>query len=225
LAAAKGHRGVLKLLYEHCPDLLFLRNHGQGYTALHFAVMDGHVQAGRYLSKVMHKVASLFSSQPSSIIKQKTKSTKHKEEDEDEDESLVEGTDERLKAQGVNVRAIKDGSTALHFAASRGDSTLVATLLKRGADPRIQTRSSGWSALHYAAACGSPECCTLLVESLAEDRKALQKLLHCVNNKRLRPKQLAQLHGHKDLVPLLSWRTHKHKHKSKRKEKEALGLS
>lgn len=57
-----------------------------------------------------------------------------------------------LAAAKDEVNALsRDGSTALMLAVSRNDERMVELLLGVGADPKVKTRSSGWTALHGAS--------------------------------------------------------------------------
>jgi ankyrin repeat protein len=57
----------------------------------------------------------------------------------------------------VNVAMGRRGLTPLHFAVQRRDVTLVSALLKNGADPTIQRRDTGETALMQCLAMGEDE--------------------------------------------------------------------
>ncbi|MYM22246.1 ankyrin repeat domain-containing protein [Duganella sp. FT135W] len=65
---------------------------------------------------------------------------------------------------GIDLEAkAPNGNTALMMAAFRQNKTAVLELLKRGA----QVNQKGWTALHYAAAAGSVEITTILLDKHA----------------------------------------------------------
>jgi ankyrin repeat protein len=64
-------------------------------------------------------------------------------------------TARRLLREGADVNAAQgDGMTALHWAALRGDTDLVAMLLYAGANTRATTRLGGYTPLHLASQAG-----------------------------------------------------------------------
>jgi ankyrin repeat protein len=67
-------------------------------------------------------------------------------------------------APGANVSQPQgDGMTALHWAADRGDTAMVAALLNAGADPKAVT-GSGVTALHLASGSGAIEGVSALLD-------------------------------------------------------------
>ena len=76
-----------------------------------------------------------------------------------------------LLDQGVNVNAAQgDGMTALHWAASRGDSALAGMLLHRKASVTAITRIGAFTPLHIAAQQGNAAIVRLLLRSKADAR-------------------------------------------------------
>jgi len=66
-----------------------------------------------------------------------------------------------LDQKGTDIEAkAPNGNTALMMAAFRNNKTAVLELLQRGA----QVNQKGWTALHYAAAAGSVEITTILLD-------------------------------------------------------------
>ena len=73
-----------------------------------------------------------------------------------------------LLNQGVDVNAPQgDGTTALHWAASRNDLEMTELFLAAGADVNAVNRKTGLTPLHRAVTSG-PEMITLLVKSGAK---------------------------------------------------------
>jgi ankyrin repeat protein len=69
-----------------------------------------------------------------------------------------------MAQKGIDLEAkAPNGNTALMMAAFRKDKTAVLELLQRGA----QVNQKGWTALHYAAAAGSVEIATILLDKYA----------------------------------------------------------
>ncbi|MRX06355.1 ankyrin repeat domain-containing protein [Pseudoduganella sp. FT25W] len=69
-----------------------------------------------------------------------------------------------LDQKGTDIEAkAPNGNTALMMAAFRNNKTAVLELLQRGA----QVNQKGWTALHYAAAAGSVEITTILLDKYA----------------------------------------------------------
>jgi ankyrin repeat protein len=69
-----------------------------------------------------------------------------------------------LDQKGIDIEAkAPNGNTALMMAAFRNNKTAVLELLERGA----QVNQKGWTALHYAAAAGSVEITTILLDKYA----------------------------------------------------------
>ncbi|WP_371868369.1 ankyrin repeat domain-containing protein [Duganella margarita] len=69
-----------------------------------------------------------------------------------------------MDQKGIDLEAkAPNGNTALMMAAFRKNKTALLELLKRGA----QVNQKGWTALHYAAASGSVEITTILLDKYA----------------------------------------------------------
>ncbi|MRW84736.1 ankyrin repeat domain-containing protein [Pseudoduganella sp. FT26W] len=69
-----------------------------------------------------------------------------------------------MAQKGIDIEAkAPNGNTALMMAAFRNNKTAVLELLQRGA----QVNQKGWTALHYAAAAGSVEITTILLDKYA----------------------------------------------------------
>ena len=78
-----------------------------------------------------------------------------------------------LLKQGADVNAAQgDGMTALHWAASLGDSTLTQMLISAGANVRATTRLGGLTALHMASQAGHAPVVAALVAAGADPNLA-----------------------------------------------------
>lgn len=84
-----------------------------------------------------------------------------------------------------------NGNTALMMAAFRKNKALVADLIWRGA----RINQAGWTALHYAAAAGSVEIVTLLLDQDAE--------INAEAPSGMTPLMIAAREGQEDTVKLL----------------------
>ena len=59
----------------------------------------------------------------------------------------------RLLSQGTDVNSTEgDGWSALYYATAAGCVEVVKTLIESGANPNTQTKKTGWTPLHFAAA-------------------------------------------------------------------------
>jgi ankyrin repeat protein len=66
-----------------------------------------------------------------------------------------------MDQKGIDLEAkAPNGNTALMMAAFRQNKAMVLDMIQRGA----QVNQKGWAALHYAAAAGSVEITTILLE-------------------------------------------------------------
>lgn len=85
-------------------------------------------------------------------------------------ENDVNGVREALREHPAlaNVRDEYLGSTPLHFAAHRGFTEIVGTLLEAGADLHALERASGSTPLHWAAEGGHPAIARMFVERGAD---------------------------------------------------------
>ena len=69
-----------------------------------------------------------------------------------------------LLRNGADVNAAQgDGMTALHWAAQKGDTELVAMLLSAGASVRATTRLGGYTPMHLASQAGHPRVVATLL--------------------------------------------------------------
>jgi ankyrin repeat protein len=93
---------------------------------------------------------------------------------------------------GIDLEAkAPNGNTALMMAAFRQNKTAVLELLKRGA----QVNQKGWTALHYAAAAGSVEITTILLDKYA--------YIDAESPSGMTPLMIAAREGQEDVVTLL----------------------
>src|SRR5687768_11971626 len=71
-----------------------------------------------------------------------------------------------LIGRGADVNAAQgDGMTALHWAAERGDSAMMAVLLRAKANVRAVTRIGNYTPLHVAAKTGDPRAVRALLDA------------------------------------------------------------
>ena len=97
-----------------------------------------------------------------------------------------------MAAPGIDLEAkAPNGNTALMMAAFRKNKTAVLDLLKHGA----QVNQKGWTALHYAAAAGSVEITTLLLDKHA--------YIDAETPSGMTPLMIAAREGQEDVVGLL----------------------
>lgn len=93
---------------------------------------------------------------------------------------------------GIDLEArAPNGNTALMMAAFRKNRQAVLDMLKRGA----QVNQKGWTALHYAAAAGSVEICTILLDKYA--------YIDAESPSGMTPLMLAAREGQEEVVALL----------------------
>jgi ankyrin repeat protein len=93
---------------------------------------------------------------------------------------------------GIDLEAkAPNGNTALMMAAFRNNKTAVLELLKRGA----QVNQKGWTALHYAAAAGSVDITTILLDKYA--------YIDAESPSGMTPLMLAAREGQEQIVELL----------------------
>ena len=98
-----------------------------------------------------------------------------------------------LRKRGVNPDAPDaDLRTPLHHAASKGNFIICGLLIGSGAKINTQTQTSGWTALHLAAANGSQFTVQIL---LAADAKV--NLIDCFGHT---PLHFAAVSGHRNIV-------------------------
>ena len=89
-----------------------------------------------------------------------------------------------------------NGHTALHLAAMYGHSELVATLLQKKANFRVEDGARGWTALHWAADQGKLSTVRVLLENGADVEKGTS-----VGG--MTPLHLATENGHLEVVEAL----------------------
>lgn len=97
-----------------------------------------------------------------------------------------------LEQPGIDLEAkAPNGNTALMMAAFRQNKSAVLELIKRGA----QVNQKGWTALHYAAAAGSVEISTILLDKHA--------YIDAETPSGMTPLMIAAREGQEDVVALL----------------------
>ena len=97
-----------------------------------------------------------------------------------------------LAQPGIDLEAkALNGNTALMMAAFRQNKPAVLKLMAKGA----QVNQPGWTALHYAAAAGSTELVSLLLERHA--------YIDCESPSGMTPLMMAAREGKEDVVKLL----------------------
>ncbi|NYE60194.1 hypothetical protein FHW58_001346 [Duganella sp. 1224] len=97
-----------------------------------------------------------------------------------------------MDQKGIDLEArAPNGNTALMMAAFRQNKTAVLALLQRGA----QVNQKGWTALHYAAAAGSVEIATILLDRYA--------YIDAETPSGMTPLMIAAREGQEDVVRLL----------------------
>ncbi len=97
-----------------------------------------------------------------------------------------------MDQKGIDLEAkAPNGNTALMMAAFRKDKTALLELLQRGA----QVNQKGWTALHYAAAAGSVEIATILLDKYA--------YIDAETPSGMTPLMIAAREGQEDVVQLL----------------------
>lgn len=97
-----------------------------------------------------------------------------------------------LDQPGIDLEAkAPNGNTALMMAAFRKNKEAVLMLLKRGA----QVNQKGWTALHYAAAAGSVEITTILLDKYA--------YIDAESPSGMTPLMIAAREGQEEVVALL----------------------
>lgn len=86
--------------------------------------------------------------------------------------AALNGEEDRVRkmlSQGTDANAIdSSGFTALHYAARNGHLSVCRTLLGKGADVNMRTRSGGATALHRASYRGQLQVVNLLLEAKAD---------------------------------------------------------
>lgn len=93
---------------------------------------------------------------------------------------------------GIDLEAkAPNGNTALMMAAFRKNKTALMEMLKRGA----QVNQTGWTALHYAAAAGSVEITTILLDKHA--------YIDAESPSGMTPLMIAAREGQEEVVELL----------------------
>lgn len=93
---------------------------------------------------------------------------------------------------GIDLEAkAPNGNTALMMAAFRQNKTALMDMLKRGA----QVNQTGWTALHYAAAAGSVEITTILLDKHA--------YIDAESPSGMTPLMIAAREGQEEVVELL----------------------
>ncbi|TFW27115.1 ankyrin repeat domain-containing protein [Duganella callida] len=97
-----------------------------------------------------------------------------------------------MDQRAIDIEAkAPNGNTALMMAAFRKNKDAVLDMLKRGA----QVNQKGWTALHYAAAAGSVEITTLLLDKYA--------YIDAESPSGMTPLMIAAREGQEDVVQLL----------------------
>ncbi len=174
VAAENGHAEIVAELLAERTDLMYVDHNGHvavelstkranvnavkkssGYTALMFAVQNGHAEI---VSQLLAQGAD-FNARAS-----------------DDRTALMVAAENghteivsQLLAQGADVNAAaSDGGTALMVAAQNGRAEIVAELLDQGADVNVAKRSDGATALIFSAQDGHAEIVARLLAQGAD---------------------------------------------------------
>ncbi len=216
IAASKGYLDIVKFLVENDADLLL--TNGTDMTPLHLAARDGqeHVveylleKAGnipeRVLNDIIHVASMSVYGKPEIVqmlddfrVKQAKPSVDNGERT---DSTLLEASEmgdlEGVKQalhKGANVNVVDDrGMMPIHWAALRGHSPIVLTLLDKNANVNSMN-SAEWTPIMHASFEGHSEIVKLLL-----DRGADVNAKTCVSGTAL---MFAAGKGHIHIVKLL----------------------
>ncbi|XP_050036794.1 poly [ADP-ribose] polymerase tankyrase-like isoform X1 [Dermacentor andersoni] len=166
------------------------RPNNEGWTPLHLAVKNGHLEAAQVLMRYKaepNRARGAPYSQISPLM------CAAQEGSCDMVHALVEGTGRRLD-EGTVELLDECGRSALTHAVLNGQTAVCAKLLRLGSNPN-RADVGGNTLVHYAAAYGWLSCLRLLVEAGAAPHKQ--------NSSKVTPVQVAFLKGHMGVVDYL----------------------
>ncbi len=201
------------LIYSNCEKV----EKYKGYTALHYACLNGHIEIVKKLLDKNNNVINFVNNERETPLHLASKN------------GHTEIVDLLIKNGAITDEGNKYGYTPLHWASQNGNIDIVKALLANGADPTIvdtkdnytplhvvsfkgyteivrellqnypdfinEVDKQKYTALHWASKEGHTETVEILLENGAETNKSTIK-----NNT---PLHLASMEGHTDTVKIL----------------------
>ena len=171
--------------YSGVEEVQFLVEHGASIKAINWNLVENLKDQRRRQDKLLYnadeeRIISLKSALGLKTPDALGRDDEEEDEDEDEDEDETEEQDNKqiildmdhipfeLLPRDSGDAANKEGQTALHYAAEKGDLAVVQFLVEHGADIKAQDTVLSRSAIHFAAENGHLECIKYLTEKGAD---------------------------------------------------------